>query len=100
MHEGGSSTTNDQNKLLEHEVFALWHVNDLEFQEYLLYNLICGYFILDPNTYGHIELEARCIGVHVLHYCCKLVIVYHEYSGQQKTVKLKGPTFVMEYPIR
>jgi hypothetical protein len=27
-------------KLLEHEFLALWHVNHLEFQEYLLYNLI------------------------------------------------------------
>jgi hypothetical protein len=77
-------------KLLEHKFFALWHVNDLEFQEYLLYSLICGYFILDPNMYGHIKLEARCIGIYVIHHYCKLVVVYHEYSGQRKTIKLEG----------
>jgi hypothetical protein len=36
----------------EHEFFNMWQVDDLEFREYLLYNFICGYFVLDPKAYG------------------------------------------------
>jgi hypothetical protein len=35
-------------KFPKHEFFTMWHVNDLILKKYLLYSLICNYFILDP----------------------------------------------------
>jgi hypothetical protein len=51
-------------------------------------------------VYGHLEFKVRCAGLYVLGYYYKLVIAYHEYSSQRQTIKLKGPTFAMEYPTR
>jgi hypothetical protein len=64
------------------------------------YSLICDYFILDLEVYGHLEFKVRCVGLYVLDYYYKLVIAYHEYTSQWQTIKLKGPTFVMEYSTR
>jgi hypothetical protein len=50
--------------------------------------------------YGHLVFKVKCVGIYVLGYYYKLVIVYHEYSSQQQTIKLKGPTFAMEYLTR
>lgn len=50
--------------------------------------------------YGHFDFKVRCAGLYVLGYYYKLVIIYHEYSNQRKTIKLKGPTFAMEYSMR
>jgi hypothetical protein len=46
------------------------------------YSLICDYFILDLEVYGHLEFKVRCVGLYVLDYYYKLVIAYHEYTSQ------------------
>jgi hypothetical protein len=52
----------------EQEFFNMWQVDDLEFKEYLLNSLTCGYFILDPKACGRLEFLVGCGGICAVKY--------------------------------
>jgi hypothetical protein len=44
----------------EQKFFNMWQIDYLEFREYLLYNLICGYFIFASKAYGRLKFLVGC----------------------------------------
>ncbi len=66
-------------QVFEQEVFAMWTIYDIELKGYLVYSLICGYFIFDAQAYGRFEYELGYPGVYALHYYFKLEVAYHQY---------------------
>jgi hypothetical protein len=81
----------------EQEFFNMWQIDNLEFREYLLYSLICGYFIFDPKAYGKLKFMVGCPRLYAFKYYCKLEIAFHQYASCKSFCKLDTPSFSMEY---
>jgi len=55
----------------------MWKIEDLEWREYLAYNIICCYMQYHELLgYEVIEFEIRCLGVYGLRYYCRLECDY------------------------
>ncbi len=66
-------------RVFEHEFFAMWVIDNIEFKEYLVYNMIYGYFIFDGRTYGRLDNELGCPRVYAICYYFKLEVAYYQY---------------------
>jgi hypothetical protein len=53
--------------ITEDQFFSMWAINDLEWKEYLAYNIVCCYIQYhQPREYGALEFEVGCLGLYVL----------------------------------
>jgi len=54
-----------------------WKIQDMEFWEYLAYNILCGYIVFNNgHGYGRFEHLTSCLGGYALEYCYKLKVAY------------------------
>jgi hypothetical protein len=57
----------------------MWVVNDLEWREFLAYNIVCCYIQYHhPKGYGVLEFKVGHMGLYALRYYCRLEYAYHE----------------------
>lgn len=66
--------------ITESQFLSMWAIDNLEWREYLAYNIICCYIQYhQPRGYGALEFEVRCLGQYALQYYCKLDITFKDY---------------------
>jgi len=54
-------------KILIEDFEHKWKIQDREFREYLMYNVICGYIVFsNDHGYGVLEHLTSCLGVYAL----------------------------------
>ncbi len=64
--------------------FVMWKIDNLEWREYLTYNIICYYIQYhEPRGYGMLEFTIRCLSIYTLHYYYRLEIDYERYEALQ-----------------
>jgi hypothetical protein len=74
----------------------MWKIQDMEFCEYLAYNILCGYIVFnDSHGYGVLEHLMGCLNAFALQYYYKLKVAYNKYYLKHATVISNKPTFVM-----
>ncbi len=83
-------------RILIEDFERMCKVQGKEFQEYLMYNIFCGYIIFnDGRGYGMLEHLTSCLGAYALWYYYKLEVVYDKYDLKHTVTISHKPTFVM-----
>jgi hypothetical protein len=55
----------------------MWAVDDLEWKEFLAYNIVCYYIQYHQvRRYVLLEFEVGCLGLYALRYYCRLEYAY------------------------
>ncbi len=53
--------------IAEDQFLAMWAIDDMEWKEYLAYNIVCCYIQYhQPRGYDALEFEVGCLGLYVL----------------------------------
>jgi len=53
--------------ITKNQFLSMWAINDLEWKEYLSYNIVCCYIQYRQfRGYGALEFEVKCLGFYVL----------------------------------
>jgi len=54
-------------RILNEDFECMWKIQDREFQEYLMYNILYGYIVSNDNHgYGALEHLTSCLGAYAL----------------------------------
>ncbi len=78
------------------QFLSMWAKDDLEWREYLAYNIICCYIQYhQPRGYEVLEIEVGYLGLYALRYCFKLEIPFEDYYNHHQTSTSSIPTFTM-----
>jgi hypothetical protein len=68
----GAHITNNQ-------FLSMWTIDDLEWREYLTYNIMCYYIQYhQPRGYGALEFEVGCLKFYTLWHYYKMEIAYED----------------------
>jgi hypothetical protein len=66
--------------ITENQFLSMQEIDDLEWREYLTYNVICCYVhYRKPRGYDALEFEPCCLGLYALQYYYKLEIAFEDY---------------------
>jgi len=53
--------------IINNQFFSTWAINDLEWKEYITYNIVCCYIqYRQLKGYDALEFEVKCLGLYVL----------------------------------
>ncbi len=64
--------------IIEKQFLAMWKIEDLEWREYLAYNIIYGYIQYnEPKGYRMLKFTMGCLRLYALRYYYKLEIKYY-----------------------
>jgi hypothetical protein len=72
--------------LTKNQFLSMWAIDDLEWREYLKYNIMCCYIQYHQlRGYDALEFEVRCLRLYVLRHYCNLEIAYENYYRHRQT---------------
>jgi hypothetical protein len=76
----------------------MWVVKDLEWREFLAYNIVCCYIQYhQPKGYGVLQFKVGRMGLYAFRYYYRLKYAYQEYYHQHQIVISSRPTFAMTW---
>ncbi len=54
-------------RIEDNQFLSMWVIDDLEWREYLAYNIVCCYILYhQPGGYGTLEFELGCLRLYAL----------------------------------
>lgn len=78
------------------QFLSMWVIDDLEWKEYLTYNIVCYYIQQhQPRGYDALKFEVACLGFYTLQHYYKMEIAYEDYYCRHQTSASSKPTFIM-----
>jgi len=82
--------------ITKNQFLSMWAIDDLEWREYLTYNIMCYYIQYhQPRGYGALEFEVGCLKFYTLRHNYKMEIAYEDYYCHHQTSTSSQPTFIM-----
>ncbi len=82
------------------QFLVMWVIDDLEWREYLAYNIVCYYIQYHQlEGYGILEFKVGCLGFSALHHYYNLEIAYQNDFHHHQISTSSRPTFIMIHMV-